>query len=242
MPLKTVRSIEIEQFVAATRHEEHEFVKQAYYIEPDRVGRKAFSLLRAVLQEKGLTAICKVVIRDREALAALDPFENTMVLSTLTGRTRSAPPGAGPARGGLRLQARREKMAEQLVEAMTGEFDPAQYRDEYREALSRSSSRRSRAARAGVEVAPSAKLVDLMAPPGSVNAGDRGEGQGRPVSVAEAKEKAQPKKRQAAGRRRPSRKRRGRSGPPAGARARSGDHGHVAPHDDDAVVVAVTRL
>src|SRR6478752_4312381 len=72
VPLKTMRSIEIEQFT-----------KQAYYIEPDKIGRKAFYLLRAVLQEKGLTAICKVVIRDREALAAMDPFEDTMVLTTL---------------------------------------------------------------------------------------------------------------------------------------------------------------
>ena len=36
-----------------------------------------------MLEDKGLTAICKVVIRDREALAALDPFEDTMLLTTL---------------------------------------------------------------------------------------------------------------------------------------------------------------
>src|SRR5512146_3047022 len=76
VPLKTVRSIEIEQF--APRDEataEHaKFTKQGYYMEPDKSGRKAFYLLKNVLQEKNLTAICKVVIRDREALAALDPF------------------------------------------------------------------------------------------------------------------------------------------------------------------------
>src|SRR6185503_3295117 len=84
LPLKTVRSIEIEQFVDATDAETNtKFVKQAYYLEPDRVGRKAFQLLKEVLQDKGLTAICKIVIRDREALAAMDPFENTMLLSTL---------------------------------------------------------------------------------------------------------------------------------------------------------------
>ena len=85
VPLKTIRSIEIEQFTprdeAGTTHAQ--FTRQAYYIEPDKIGRKAFYLLRSVLQEKGLTAICKVVIRDREALAAMDPFEDTMVLTTL---------------------------------------------------------------------------------------------------------------------------------------------------------------
>ena len=84
VPLKTVRSIEIEQFTKATRDEGPiRFVKSAYYLEPDKVGHKAFSLLKTVLGEQGLTAICKVVIKDREALAALDPFEDTMLLTTL---------------------------------------------------------------------------------------------------------------------------------------------------------------
>ena len=58
-------------------------MKSAYYLEPDKVGRKAFNLLKSVLHEDGLTAICKVVIKDREALAALDPFGDTMLLTTL---------------------------------------------------------------------------------------------------------------------------------------------------------------
>src|SRR6476646_1434356 len=57
LPLKTVRSIEIEQFVDATEAESQtKFVKQAYYIEPDRVGGKAFALIKDVLLDKGLTA------------------------------------------------------------------------------------------------------------------------------------------------------------------------------------------
>ena len=48
LPLKTVRSIEIEQFVESAEAEKHtKFVKQAYYLEPDKVGRKAFGLLKS---------------------------------------------------------------------------------------------------------------------------------------------------------------------------------------------------
>ena len=84
VPLKTVRSIEIEQFTKAERDDAAvRFVKSAYYLEPDKIGRKAFDLLKSVLEEEGLTAICKVVIKDREALAALDPFGDTMLLTTL---------------------------------------------------------------------------------------------------------------------------------------------------------------
>src|SRR6266540_3499522 len=84
VPLKTVRSIEIEQFTKAERDDAAvRFVKSAYYVEPDKIGRKAFYLLKSVLEDDGLTAICKVVIKDREALAALDPFADTMLLTTL---------------------------------------------------------------------------------------------------------------------------------------------------------------
>jgi len=194
LPLKTVRSIEIEQFVQSDEAEKHtKFVKQAYYLEPDKVGRKAFGLLKSVLQEQGLTAICKIVIRDREALAALDPFDNTMLLSTLYW------PDEIRALGELDLPAEEpeikpaeKRMAAQLIEAMTGEFDPAQYKDEYREALmqvieSKIEGRETVSIEAPEE---GTKLVDLMAAlQASVKAASdaRAAKSEKPVSVAEAK-------------------------------------------------------
>ena len=190
LPLKTVRSIEIEQFVDAGESKTNtKFVKQAYYIEPDRVGRKAFALLKEVLSEKGLTAICKIVIRDREVLAALDPFENTMLLSTLYW------PDEIRGLGELdlpdeesELKPAELKMASQLIDAMTGEFDPAQYRDEYREALMQVIESKIEG-RETIEVEPAeepTKLVDLLAAlQASVNAATSQ--RGKPVSVADAK-------------------------------------------------------
>ena len=57
VPLKTVRSIEIELFVDANAGDNHgaRFVKSAYYLEPEPVGRKAFYLLKQVLREEGLS-------------------------------------------------------------------------------------------------------------------------------------------------------------------------------------------
>ena len=195
LPLKTVRSIEIEQFVDAGEAESQtKFVKQAYYLEPDRVGRKAFQLLKEVLQDKGLTAICKIVIRDREALAALDPFENTMLLSTLywpdeiRAMSELDLPDEEP-----EIKPAEKKMAAQLIEAMTGEFDPAAYHDEYREALMQVIESKVEG-RETVEVeapAEATKLVDLMAAlQASVTAATSArDTKGKPVSVAEAKEK-----------------------------------------------------
>ncbi len=167
VPLKTVRSIEIEQFAPKddTTRQHAQFTKQAYYIEPDKIGRKAFYLMRQVLLDKELTAICKVVIRDREALAALDPFEDTMVLTTLhwPDEIRSTKELDLPAEE-FDFKAAELKMAEQLVEAMTDAFDPSKYKDEYREALLQVIEAKvdGQEIAAPEPVAESTNLVDLM--------------------------------------------------------------------------------
>ena len=194
VPLKTVRSIEIEQFTKAKRDDAAvRFVKSAYYLEPDKVGRKAFHLLKSVLEEEGLTAICKVVIKDREALAALDPFGDTMLMTTLhwPDEIRSTD----------ELDLGDEKydfkpaelaMANQLVSAMTGEFDPSRYKDEYREALEAVIEAKVEGKETVAVEAPeeTGKLIDLMAAlEASVNAAKerRETGDKKPVSVSEAK-------------------------------------------------------
>ena len=195
VPLKTVRAIEIEQFAPRdeTTRQHAQFTRQAYYIEPDKIGRKAFYLLRQVLQDKALTAICKVVIRDREALAALDPFEDTMLLTTLhwPDEIRSTTELDLPAEE-FDFKPAELKMAEQLVEAMTDAFDPSRYKDEYREALLSVINAKVEGQEivAPEPVEESANLVDLMKLlEASVKAAtdQKSAGIEEPVSVADAK-------------------------------------------------------
>ena len=138
VPLKTVRSIEIEAFVDEEQAEEKgaRFVKQAYYLEPDEIGRKAFYLLKSVLSETSKIAICKIVLKDREQLAALNPFSKTMLLTTLhwPDEIRSLEELNLP-EDEIEIKPSERKMAEQLVASMASEFDPEQEHDEYREAL-----------------------------------------------------------------------------------------------------------
>jgi len=198
VPLKTVRSIEIEQFTprAGVDDSAVRFVKQAYYLEPDAIGRKAFYLLKDVLEEKGLTAICKVVIKDREALAAIDPFSRTMLLTTLHW------PDEIRALGELDLpaeepeiKAAERKMAEQLIEAMTGAFDPTQYHDDYRAALLQIIEAKVAGEEtvAAPEAEPATNLVDLMAAlEASVKAAVEARGSTEPTPVGAAKSKKAP--------------------------------------------------
>ena len=83
-------------------------------------------------------------------------------------------------------------MAKQLVSAMTAEFDPAQYKDEYREALETIIQAKVEG-KETVEIEQpeeTGKLIDLMAAlEASVNAAKeaRAAGGSEPVSVADAR-------------------------------------------------------
>jgi DNA end-binding protein Ku len=137
VPLKTLRAIEIEMFVDA-RRDAHgaQFVKQAYYLEPEQIGTKAFYLLKSVLAEQGKSAICKIVLKDREQLAALNPYATTMLLTTLhwPDEVRAIDDLTLP-EDQVQIKPAEKKMAEQLVASMTGDFSADAYRDDYRQAL-----------------------------------------------------------------------------------------------------------
>ena len=193
VPLKTVRSIEIEQFVPiAADGEATRFVKQAYYLEPDPIARKAFYLLKQVLAERGLRAIAKIVLKDREQLASLDPLASTMLLSTLywPDEIRSTAELALP-EPDVQIKPAERAMAEQLIDAMTGEFNRSAYHDEYREALVAIVESKA----AGAEIAPSAAapaadVIDLMAAlEASVAAAKAGRATEAPMTIAEASSK-----------------------------------------------------
>ncbi len=194
LPLKTMHTIEIEQF--APREAgigPFGFAKAVYYVEPDKIGRRAFALLRQVLAGKGLSAVCKVVIRDREQLAVLDPFEDTMMLTTLhwPDEIRST---ADLDLGDETYEFKPAElaMADQLADAMTADFDASHFRDQYREALMAVIEAKV----AGQQVveqpevaeAASGNLVDLMKLlEASVKAQVAARDADTPVSLAEAK-------------------------------------------------------
>ncbi len=72
----------------------------------------------------GKTAICKIVLKDREQLAALNPFAKTMLLTTLhwPDEVRSLDELDLP-EDEIEIKPSERKMAEQLIASMAGEFD-----------------------------------------------------------------------------------------------------------------------
>ena len=89
-----------------------------------------------MLAETGKAAICKIVLKDREQLAALNPYQQTMLLSTLhwPDEVRSLGELNLP-EDEIEIKPGRAQDGRAAGRSMTGEFDPEQDHDEYREAL-----------------------------------------------------------------------------------------------------------
>ena len=135
--VEATQSIEIMDFVDAADISPLHF-ETPYYLEPLKNGRRAYALLREVMQKAGKVGVAKVVIRNRQRLAALIPQGPLLALNIL----RYAHELRDPAQLELpqtkakdELSNQEIKMAEQLVENMVGKWSPEKYRDEYYEDL-----------------------------------------------------------------------------------------------------------
>ncbi|HEX6537851.1 MAG TPA: Ku protein [Candidatus Dormibacteraeota bacterium] len=136
LPLNTTHTIEIVEFVPNEEIEAGLYMKSAYYLEPEQVGVKPYTLLRRALEETGKVAIGKIALRDREHLARIALHENGILLNTLhwPDEIRSAAELSIPAESS-EIPKRELDLAVMLVENLSAHFDPERYRDEYREAL-----------------------------------------------------------------------------------------------------------
>jgi DNA end-binding protein Ku len=134
--VEATQSVDILDFVAAAEISPVYFEKP-YYLEPLKNGRRAYMLLREVLVKSDKVAIARVVIRTREHLAAVIPQGNVLILNLLRFKHELRDskgldiPEAGSK--GRAISAGELQMAERLIEAMSGPWNPAKYRDEYRE-------------------------------------------------------------------------------------------------------------
>jgi DNA end-binding protein Ku len=134
--VEATQSVDILDFVAAADISPVYFDKP-YYLEPLKNGRRAYMLLREVLTKSDKVAIARVVIRTREHLAAVIPQGNVLILNLLRFQHELRDskgldiPEAGSK--GRAISAGELQMAERLIEAMSGPWNPAKYRDEYRE-------------------------------------------------------------------------------------------------------------
>jgi DNA end-binding protein Ku len=132
--LKGTDSIEIVDFVDVRRVDPIYFYKP-YYIEPVKGGSTAYALLRDVLKDVNKIGIAKVVIRNRQHLAAVKPSGDILMLELMHFASEIQPAEEIKVPGSKDVDKRALDMARTLVEQMTSEWEPDRYKDDYAEAV-----------------------------------------------------------------------------------------------------------
>jgi DNA end-binding protein Ku len=167
-PEKT-RSIDIEDFVDESEIDPI-FYDHPYYLVPDKGAAKAYGLLLNAMADADKVAIARVVIRSKEQLVAIRPHRDgdllvmeTMVFADEVVGTEDI--DDLPDAKDLKVSERELKMARQLIESLTDTFDPAKYKDEYREKVLQLIEAKADGQEIAVqpEAAEPAKVPDLMA-------------------------------------------------------------------------------
>ena len=174
--VKATQTIDILSFVRGEDISPTSF-ETPYFLAPDKRGEKGYALLRETLTKTGKAAIATVVIRTRQYIAAVIPWNEMMVLNTLRYANELRPtkelqiPANSLRTAGV--TSRELEMATKLVEEMSERWKPAQYKDTYREDLMRLINKRIKAGKTEVVTGPEegeaqdkpgrAKVVDLMA-------------------------------------------------------------------------------
>lgn len=133
LPLKSLKQIEVVKFVDGARIDIRA-ITDCYFLSCEDIGAKAFVLFLKAMESANLVAIAKLTYREREHLSAIRPYNGIMLLQTLHYADELRPFDELRPRQ-VAVSDREMEMALALIKAMTGEFDLAEFHDDYREAL-----------------------------------------------------------------------------------------------------------
>lgn len=187
----STKMLEITDFVALDDIDPI-YYDTTYWLTPDgESASKAYELLLAAMEDEQRVGVGSVVLRDRQHLAAIRPLDGVLAMSTMRFADEIVP------RSDIEGLPRRTKsdpkalrMAKQILDGLSAEWDPKQYRDTYTDTLRKRIARKQ----AGKELVeaeqpePTGRVVDLMAAlEASVQSarGDRSRSSRRPARRAE---------------------------------------------------------
>ena len=165
--LEATQTVDIQDFVDVEEIDPMYFYKP-YFLEPQKGGDKAYSLLRDVLKKTNKVGIAKVIIKTRQYLAGVKATKDILVLELMhfaqelsDSEKLNVPKKIEPGK-------REIDMGEALVESMTSKWDPKKYKDDYRDALLDVIEEKVESGGKEIEEKPkakkeSSKVIDLVA-------------------------------------------------------------------------------
>jgi DNA end-binding protein Ku len=138
------------------------YYRKAYYLLPQDGAEKPYRLLVRALDETAKVGIAKVVIRNKQHLAAVRPYDGVLLLETMYYADEVRKPER--ANGRVRVQKAEVEMAKSLVENLSADFDPKKYDDTYRKELLGLIRKKAKGAKLPEpQEEEEAEVVDLMA-------------------------------------------------------------------------------
>jgi DNA end-binding protein Ku len=129
------RRLDIQEFVELSKVDPI-YYDSTYYVAPDEGGAKAYALLVNAMKKTKRIALARFVMRDRQYLAAIRPSEGALILHTMRYADEIVPVSdLGELPGSADLPKKELEVAQSLIEALEGDFDPSQFHDEVRQRL-----------------------------------------------------------------------------------------------------------
>lgn len=204
--VRATQTIDIQDFVPADDID-LTFFQKPYWVVPQARAAKAYLLLRDALANKGAVAIATFVLRTREHLVAIIPTDEGLLLELLRFPHELKDPSVIPMPRGDEAPPAGERelaMAEQLVETMMTEWEPAKYKDRYyldvmkmiEEKAKTGAVKEHHARTTGTVAHDVVDLFDLLKK--SVARSGRAANDGRPAPERPAPRKSRARKRKAA--------------------------------------------
>jgi DNA end-binding protein Ku len=133
LDIELTHSIDICDFVSLDEIDPIYF-RKAYYLLPQEGAEKPYRLLVKALEETGKVGVAKVVIRNKQHLAALRAHDGVLVLETMYYADEIRQPESVDGKAASLKKAEIE-MAKSLVENLSDSFEPDKYDDNYRKEL-----------------------------------------------------------------------------------------------------------
>jgi DNA end-binding protein Ku len=165
--LEATQTVDIKDFVDLDEIDPMYFYKP-YYLEPQKGGDKAYTLLREALADGKKVGIAKVVIKTRQYLAGVKALKHALVLELMHFAEELADAEKLRVPKKTEVGKREREMAEALVKSMTSKWDPEKYKDDYRDALMEVIEEKVESGGKEIEEKPkekrpSTKVIDLVA-------------------------------------------------------------------------------
>jgi DNA end-binding protein Ku len=132
-PEKT-RTIEITDFVELDQIDPIYF-DRAYYLTPAEHAAKPYRLLLEALRNSGRVGIARLVMHEKEYLAALRVRGDALCISTMHFGNEIVPLDQLGALPAIKISDKELKAAGQLIDSLLTDFDPEKYHDQYKDCV-----------------------------------------------------------------------------------------------------------